>query len=63
MPHLLGWNTSKKKTHIGSGSLFCGSLDEDILSSLENQYKQPLGTDTVLCGHLTLNYLSVILQD
>lgn len=63
MLHLLGLNTSKKKTHIDSGSLFCGSLDENILSSLQNQYKQPLGTDTVLCRHLTLNYLLVILQD
>lgn len=30
----LGLNTSKKKTHIGSGSLFCGALEENILSPL-----------------------------
>ena len=33
-PCLLGLNTSKNKAHIGSGSLFCGSLEENILSPL-----------------------------
>lgn len=36
---------------------------EHSVCSLQNQYKQSLGTDTVLCRYLTLNYLSVILQD